>query len=307
MCAQAVFLTVDPAHYEVSYRINPWMQPETWQRDAARHRQVAQQAHASLCDALRDANCEVISVAGTPGVPDMVFTANAAIVLAGRALLARFRYPQRQLEEAVLLKIFQDLQAQGILREVRQLPSGCYQEGAGDCVWDATRGCFWAGHGPRSSLQAIPHIQEFFDAQVVPLELTSEYCYHLDVCFCPLSGGEILYFPPALSNEARKELARRIPRDMLIEASEEDLRHFSVNAVNLGRLLVMSRTTDRLRRDLNDRGYQVVELDLSPFMLSGGSAYCLTLRLDRLNRDAPSSQPAHSGDAADARLADRKG
>jgi len=297
MRAQAVFLTVDPAHYEVSYRINPWMQPDSWQQDAVRLRQEAQQAYASLCSSLRGAGCEVISVSGPPGVPDLVFTANAAIVMEGRALMARFRYPERQAEEPAYLKIFEELQAQGRLHEVRQLPPGCYQEGAGDCIWDAKRGLFWAGHGPRSSLHAIPYIRDFFGVEVVPLELTSEYCYHLDVCFCPLSGGEILYFPPALSEVARRQLARRVPRDLLIEASEEDLRHFSVNAINLGRLIIMNRTTDALRKVLRDRGYQVVELDLSPFMMSGGSAYCLTLRLDRGRRDGTASgqAPDHDG------------
>ena len=306
MCAQAVFLTVDPVHYEVSYRINPWMQPETWQRDADHHRRVAQQAHASLCDALRKAKCEVISAAGTPGVPDMVFTANAAIVLAGRALLARFRYPQRQAEEAAYLKIFQDLQTRGRLRDVAQLPPGCYQEGAGYCVWDSTRGFFWAGHGPRSSLQAVPHIQAYFDTEVVSLTLTSEYCYHLDVCFCPLSGGEILYFASALSEAARKELTRRIPRRWLIEASEDDLRHFSVNAVNVGNLIIMNHATDDLRKTLQKRGYRVVEVDLSPFMLSGGSARCLTLRLDRASHDVPPA-PGRRAAAAESPSVDYAG
>lgn len=281
MSERAVVLTVDPTHYEVSYRINPWMQPAAWQSDAAGYREQARRAHAALCAALRDAGCEVICAPGTPGVPDMVFTANAAIVLAGRALMARFRYPERQAEEGPYLDIFRNLQKQGALRDVAQLPPGCFQEGAGDCIWDAERGLFWAGHGPRSSLQAIPHIQEFFDVEAVPLELTSQHCYHLDVSFCPLSGGEILYFPPALSEEARRTLARRVPHDLLIEASQQDLAHFSVNAVNIGRQVIMNVTTERLRRILHDRGYQVVEVDLSPFMLSGGSAYCLTLRLDR--------------------------
>lgn len=303
MDEQAVFLTVDPAHYEVSYRINPWMRPDAWQSDAAAHLQRAWQAYDALCAALDEAGCEVISAPGVPGAPDMVFAANAAIVLSGRALLARFRYPERQVEENPYLDIFWNLQRQGVLREVAQLPPGCFQEGAGDCIWDARRGLFWAGHGPRSSLQAVAHIQDFFDVETVPLELTSEHCYHLDVCFCPLSGGEILYFPPALSEDARRALARRVPSRLLIEASREDLAHFSVNAVNVGRQVIMSRTTDRLRRVLNERGYQVVEVDLSPFMLSGGSAYCLTLRLDRDGREQtsaagrpvrpPGSQPMH--------------
>jgi hypothetical protein len=32
---------------------------------------------------------------------------------------------------------------------------------------------------------------------------------------------------------------------------------------------------------LAERGYRVTEVDLLPFIMSGGSAYCMTLRLDR--------------------------
>ena len=36
---------------------------------------------------------------GVPGLPDMVFPANAAVVLNGRAIVARFRHYERQGEE----------------------------------------------------------------------------------------------------------------------------------------------------------------------------------------------------------------
>jgi len=114
----------------------------------------------------------------------------------------------------------------------------------------------------------------------VPLELVSERCYHLDVGFCPLSGGEILYFPPALSREALRTLHARVPAGLRIEADEDDLRHFSVNAVCVGRHIVMNRTTARLRDLLTQKGYEVTEVDLAPFVLSGGGAFCMTLRLD---------------------------
>jgi N-dimethylarginine dimethylaminohydrolase len=167
-----------------------------------------------------------------------------------------------------------------VLAEVAQLPAGCYQEGAGDCIWDATRGHFWGGYGPRSSRAAIDAIAQFFGREVVPLELVSDRCYHLDVGFCPLSGGEILYFPPALSEEALRTLHARVPPEKRIEAGEDELRHFSVNAVCVGRRIIMSRTTPRLREELSERGYKVIEVDLAPFILSGGGAFCMTLRLD---------------------------
>jgi N-dimethylarginine dimethylaminohydrolase len=273
-------LLVDPAHFDVSYAINPWMQPGAWAQDPAGMQAAARHAFEALRTALEGAGCRVLVRPGAPRLPDMVFPANAAVVLNGRALAARFRHPQRQGEEAVFVAMFERLREEGVLAEVAQLPAGCYQEGAGDCIWDATRGHFWGGYGPRSSRAAIDAIAQFFGREVVPLELVSDRCYHLDVGFCPLSGGEILYFPPALSEEALRTLHARVPPEKRIEAGEDELRHFSVNAVCVGRRIIMSRTTPRLHEELSERGYKVIEVDLAPFILSGGGAFCMTLRLD---------------------------
>ncbi len=280
MSQPPTLLIVDPAHYDVSYAINPWMQPDAWARDPQGMRDAALRASQALRMALEGAGCKVEVAAGAPGLPDMVFPANAAVVLDGRALTARFRHPQRRGEEEHFLAIFLHLREQGLLEEVEQLPEGCFQEGAGDCIWDAARGHFWGGYGPRSRRESIDAMAEFFGPEIVPLELVSDRCYHLDVGFCPLSGGEILYFPPALSSAALRALHERVPPELRIEASEEDLRHFSVNAVSVGRTIVMNRTTVRLRDELTRRGYSVSEVDLAPFVLSGGGAFCMTLRLD---------------------------
>ena len=53
----------------------------------------------------------------------------------------------------------------------------------------------------------------------------------------------------------------------------------------------MARTSARLRAVLAERGYRCVELDLSPFILSGGAAFCMTLRLDRASAGAPGAAP----------------
>ncbi len=281
MNTRPTILLVDPRYYDVKYRINPWMQPALWARDPQGMQWAAVQAFNELKLALQGVGCNVMVAMGTAGLPDMVFPANAAIVLDGRALVARFRYPQRQGEEVEFLKLFKGLQSCGLLSAVEQLPESCYQEGAGDCIWDAHRHLFWAAYGPRSSEAALERISAFFSQEVVPMELASERCYHLDVCFCLLSGGEILYYPPALTAKALQHLRERVAPDLLIEATEDDLRHFSINAVSVDRKLVMGKTTSRLRGILKERGYETIEVDLSPFMLSGGGAYCMTLRLDR--------------------------
>jgi N-dimethylarginine dimethylaminohydrolase len=176
---------------------------------------------------------------------------------------------------------FQQLQRRGLVREIYDLPNGVFHEGAGDCIWDAVRGHFWGGYGPRSSQAALGAVGEVFGQAVVPLELASDRFYHLDTCFCPLAGGEVLYHPPAFTPAALAAIRARVAPAQRIEASAAEAAAFCVNAVNLDRTLIMARAPDSLRQTLGDRGYQLVEVDLDPFILSGGAAYCMTLRLDR--------------------------
>jgi N-dimethylarginine dimethylaminohydrolase len=281
MSAKPTLLMVDPSHFEVSYVINPWMKPGAWREDPEGHLRAAQEASAALHEALAASGAQVMVVPGAPGLPDMVFPANAAVVLDGKAIVARFRYPERRGEEPLFLKAFQTFQARGLLESVAQFPEGCFQEGAGDCIWDAGRGHFWAGYGQRSLREAIPVIEKFFAAPAVSLELVSPRFYHLDTCFLPLTGGEVVYYPPAFSQAAKAAIKAHVPADDLIEASDEDAKGFCVNAVNFGREIVMARPQDGLRRKLEERGYRITGVGLDPFILSGGGAYCMTLRLDR--------------------------
>ena len=59
-----------------------------------------------------------------------------------------------------------------------------------------------------------------------------------------------------------------------------------MNAVNIGDRLVMAKASPDLVARLAERGYRVVEVDLLPFIMSGGGAYCMTLRLDNKSAEA---------------------
>ncbi|MCB4821304.1 dimethylarginine dimethylaminohydrolase family protein [Roseicella aerolata] len=290
-------LMTDPAHFEVDYVINPWMRPAAWHGDPEGNRAAARAAWDALAGALRQAGAALEVLPGAPGLPDMVFPANAATVLDGRALLSRFACPERRPEEARFRAAFRGLQARGLLEKVGELPEGVFQEGAGDCIWDAQRGHFWAGHGQRSLRAAIPEVAAFFGREAVPLELVSPRFYHLDVCFCPLPGGEVLYHPGAFSPASLGAIRDRVPAGLRIEATAEEAGLFCLNAVAIDRNLVMARASARLRAILAGRGYRVVELDLAPFILAGGAAFCMTLRLDR--RSAEALRPAALATAGD--------
>jgi len=281
MSDRPFILMTDPAAFEVCYQINPWMRPKAWRRE---HAEAARTASAALRAALVSAGCHVETLAAVRGLPDLVFPANAAVVLDGRVLAARFRHPERQGEEAVFLSAFEALKRRGVVSDIARLPEGVVQEGAGDCIWDAERRIFWAGYGPRSSRSAISVIEQTFGQEVVPLELASDRYYHLDTCFCPLAGGRLLYYPPAFTPAARAAIRARVPISQRIAATDAEAEAFCVNAVNLDQRVVMARAPASLIRKLEARGYAVTQVDLAPFILSGGGAYCMTLRLDRTSQ-----------------------
>ena len=277
------FLMTDPGHFDVSYRINPWMRPDAW----SEHRRTqALAASAALKAALEDAGAEVEMVPAVAGLPDLVFPANAAVVLDGKALLARFHCPERQGEEAPFREAFARLKAKGVIREVVELPAGLHHEGAGDAIWDQTRQHFWTGFGQRSHREAGEVIARTFGREVVALELATPQFYHLDTCFRPLDGGHVLYYPPAFTDEALGAIEARVkPADRII-ATEDDAAAFCVNAVNIDQTVIMARAPWHLKNRLQNRGYRLVEIDLDPFILSGGASFCMTLRLDLVSQPA---------------------
>ena len=93
--ARAHLLMCRPDHFAVSYAINPWMDPPSWARDRRAHA-AAVGEWASLHRQFVKLGATIEHVTPAPGLPDLVFTANAAVVLDRRVLLARFRHPERR-------------------------------------------------------------------------------------------------------------------------------------------------------------------------------------------------------------------
>lgn len=280
--APAQLLMSAPDHFEVSYAINPWMNPAQWAQQASALTRNARRGWDTLKQTYESLGAQVHVQTPAKGLPDLVFTANAGVVLDHKVLLARFRPLERQGEEAHNRRVFETLQQQGVIDSIHLMPHGVFFEGAGDALWDAQRGFFWLGYGPRSSYEARDTLQAVFGQPSLSLELVDPRFYHLDTCLCLLSGGEVLYYPKAFSQEGRA-LIQALAGDQAIEADDIDALHLGVNSVCLGKDVVMGYCSPGLEARLQARGYRVHRVDLTPFNQSGGSSYCLTLRLDRVS------------------------
>jgi N-dimethylarginine dimethylaminohydrolase len=183
------------------------------------------------------------------------------------------------------------LQARGVVDDVQKLPSGLVLEGAGDCVFDAARDLFWMGYGPRSDRAAAGPVAEMFSREIVALELADARFYHMDTALCPMPGGEVMYLPEAFTAEGLHEIHARVDATDRIEIGIEDGVELAANAVCVGRTIVLSAASKALRADLRRRGYEVAVIPLGSFLRSGGSAFCLTLRLDRISVPALATSP----------------
>ncbi|MFB5855331.1 dimethylarginine dimethylaminohydrolase family protein [Stenotrophomonas maltophilia] len=266
---QSEILMCAPEHFGVDYVINPWMQGQRGQVDKTR----AQMQWRALVDAVAR-TARVVLIPSREGLPDMVFTANAALIHGRDALVSRFRYAERRGEEPYFDAWF----AEAGFRNPDALQD-VYFEGAGDALFSACGSVLWLGHGHRSDSAAGPLLSRLLGVRVMPLRLVLEEFYHLDTCFCPLDNGHLLYYPAAFDQASVELIEDFYPESRRIAVEAADARLFACNAISLGDRVIVHPISAQLRSRLNDAGYEVEEVNLDEFHKSGGSAKCLTLRL----------------------------
>jgi N-dimethylarginine dimethylaminohydrolase len=259
-------LMCPPDYYGIHYAINPWM-------DVARQADspVAVDQWRRLHDALLAAGAQISLVPPVEGLPDLVFTANAGLLYERRAIISRFRFAQRQGEEEHFRRWFAE---HGF--ETIESPPDCSFEGAGDALFCGDT--LFAGYRQRSDALGHQKIGEWLGVRVLPLELVDAHYYHLDTCFCPLTADAAIWFPAAFD-----EYGQRVIRDnisQLIEVAEVEAHSFACNAVVLGSTVVTNTGCSRLHSALQAAGFTPVATPLGEFVKAGGSAKCLTLRLD---------------------------
>jgi len=257
-----------PDYYAIKYEINPWMKLEI-QSDYEKARKQWKDLYHILKD---DLGVDVKLVPPREEVPDMVFTANAAVMYGNKAIIAKFKYPQRQPEEEYYSDWFRE---NGY--EVITLPDGMAFEGAGDALY--LSGILYSGYVPRTDIAAHTYISELLKIPVISIELVNDNFYHIDTCFCPLEDDYLIYYPKAFDEYGNKIIETNVPEEKRIVVNDEEASYFTCNAVNVGKNVVTNITTKRFSNLLASKGFNHIQTDMSEYMKAGGASKCLTLKI----------------------------
>lgn len=272
-------LMADPAEFDVVYAINAHMRTATGglpKVDRAR----AREQWWCLREALEVLDLHVDVLAPLDGQPDLVFCANQCLPIppditgaAPVALAAQMANAERAAEVPHVIAFMRELGYQPAALKQRNVRF----EGMGDGLWHPGRQLLWAGNGPRSEAAAWQEVGRRFDVPVVLLDLVDPDFYHLDTCLSVLDERTCLWFPGAFDAAGRALVEALF--EVRIELPEAEARRgFAGNAFcpdTQHVLLQRGNPTTRERLELH--GFEVLELDTSEFIKSGGSVFCMKL------------------------------
>ena len=259
-------LMCPPDHFGIEYEINPWMHVAV---EVDHQRAVAQ--WESLEQLYTQMGQTIELTTPVLGLPDMVFSANAAVLWRRRAVLSRFHHAERAGEES-----HWRLALERLGFDVRELSDHISFEGAGDALFVGEH--LFQAWGFRTDAAAHPEVAAILDVESTSVQLIDPRFYHLDTCFCPLDDHTALIAPAAFAPGSVDLVRARVPR--LIEVPAEVAAGFACNAMPLDGRVISSSASEAMREPLGEAGFEVVSLPMDEFMKSGGGVRCLSLPLE---------------------------
>lgn len=262
---QRRYLMCPPEHFEVGYAINPWMDVSA-PVDAG----LALRQWEQLRETYVSLGHQVHTLDPVPGLPDMVFAANGALVIGDRAYGARFRHVQRQAEAPAHRRWLQAMDdVQHLLEPVH------HNEGEGDFL--VVGDLVLAGTGFRTAPEAHTEAERLFGLPFISLTLVDPRYYHLDTAIAVLDERTIAYLPEAFSIGSQQVLRVLFPDAIL--ATAQDASVLGLNVVSDGETVVLPEAATTLAAQLRSRGYRTIGIDLSELLKAGGSVKCCTMEL----------------------------
>jgi N-dimethylarginine dimethylaminohydrolase len=256
-----------PRYMAIEEAINE-VQKQYEDENIDRERAMAQ--YREFRDTLRAHGAQVIELEPSEDFPEQVFTRDIGFAVGDGLFISRMASEIRQGEEEALEKL---LREKGI--RYRKLDGGRIE--GGDVIVD--RGTVYVGVSERTSRDAIRMLsEELPEHEIVPVEFDGKYL-HLDCVFNILSPETALIFPEALNPKTVEMLGEKYD---LIEVSADEQFTMGTNVLSIGgRKLFSLPVNPEVNRAMRGHGYEVIEIDFTEIIKSGGSFRCCSMPVER--------------------------
>jgi N-dimethylarginine dimethylaminohydrolase len=233
-------------------------------------RSLAILQHRKFEQALRNAGVEVVKLQPSKAYPEQVFTRDIGFCLGNRLFISKMANPIRQGEEKVLAHWL------GI-HGISYTKLSTHSIEGGDVIVDGKR--VFIGISNRTCNKAIQALQkELPDFEIFPVYFNPKYL-HLDCVFNILSSKDALIYSDAFEQECVDLLSSMYH---LIEVNKSEQFTMGTNVLSIGRNRVLSLPINRnVNKQMRQYGYQVLEIDFSEIIKSGGSFRCCSMPIVR--------------------------
>ena len=235
------------------------------------HIEKALEQHDEFVNTLRGQGIEVILLPYHKKYPEQVFTRDIGFTLGETIFVADMASDVRNGEENVLKQWLED-------EEISYYNIIGHQIEGGDVIID--RDTIYIGLSDRTNAEAIEHLQNLLKKQfdIIPIDFKSKYL-HLDCVFNIVSPELALIYPDALKPEHIDLFKKRYE---VIEVSEEEQFTLGTNVLSIGYKKIISLPVNKkVNEELRKRGFEIIEVDITEIIKSGGSFRCCTLPIHR--------------------------
>ncbi|MET0958912.1 MAG: arginine deiminase family protein [Psychrobacillus psychrotolerans] len=233
-------------------------------------RSLAISQHQQFEKVLRNAGVEVIKLRPSEDHPEQVFTRDIGFTLGNQLFISEMANPIRQGEEKVLAKWMDE-------HDIFYKKLSTHSIEGGDVIVDGNR--VFIGISHRTCMDAIKALQkELTNFEILPIVFNPKYL-HLDCVFNILSAKDALIYPEALDKKMVELLSSMYN---LIEVSESEQFSMGTNVLSIGQNRVISLPINHdVNLQMRQHGYQVIEVDFSEIIKSGGSFRCCSMPIER--------------------------
>ncbi|WP_346235121.1 dimethylarginine dimethylaminohydrolase family protein [Lysinibacillus telephonicus] len=239
-------------------------------KDEGIHIERALEQHDEFVNTLKNNDIDVILLPYHKKYPEQVFTRDIGFTLGQTIFVANMATDVRAGEENVLKQWLEDEEI-SYYNLVEERIEG------GDVIID--RDTIYVGLSNRTDQKAADQLQRLLNKfNVITIDFKEKYL-HLDCVFNVVSPDVALVYPKALS---KKDIELFASRYDLIEVSEEEQFQLGTNVLSIGNKRLLSLpVNERVNKQLRSRGFEVIEVDITEIIKSGGSFRCCTLPILR--------------------------